>query len=218
MRSGTPYLVRVCAYLQGGSDLQGGADLKRGLALTWLWTGVIETFKKKINKLGHCHPDRIILDLYLISWSPLLWQFWKDMINTCVLLCACTPVNSCHIVESMHCMTYRLSRWVRDVMNEMLGLLFCQMFSRCYSIVLLLYTSISYVCRCRDILVSSLFSCCICSISYVCRCRDILAFLYFVLFIYLLMFWPTIHINLTAFGIFLKLVMEDRTVFSHIDD
>ena len=36
MRSGTPYLVRVCAYLQGGSDLQGGADLKRGLALTWL--------------------------------------------------------------------------------------------------------------------------------------------------------------------------------------
>ena len=34
MRSGTPYLVRVCAYLQGGSDLQGGADLKRGLALT----------------------------------------------------------------------------------------------------------------------------------------------------------------------------------------
>ena len=32
-----------------------------------LWTGVIETFKKKINKLGHCHLDRIILDLYLIS-------------------------------------------------------------------------------------------------------------------------------------------------------
>ena len=36
VRSGTPYLVRVCAYLQGGSDLQGGADLKRGLALTCL--------------------------------------------------------------------------------------------------------------------------------------------------------------------------------------
>ena len=36
MRSGTPYLVRVCAYLQGGPDLQGGTDLKRGLALTWL--------------------------------------------------------------------------------------------------------------------------------------------------------------------------------------
>ena len=37
--------------------------------------GLIKTLKKKINKLGHCHPDRIILDLYLISWSPLLWQF-----------------------------------------------------------------------------------------------------------------------------------------------
>ena len=104
--------------------------------------------------------------------------------NTCVLLCACTPVNSCHIVESMHCMTYRLSRWVRDVMNEMLGLLFCQMFSRCYSIVLLLYTSISYVCRCRDILVSSLFSCCICSISIICvqmpryTCISVLCFIY----------------------------------------
>ena len=50
MRSGTPYLVRVCAYLQGGSDLQGGANLKRGLALTcsrgvasfWAFGGRIE--------------------------------------------------------------------------------------------------------------------------------------------------------------------------------
>ena len=35
VRSGKTYLVRVCAYLQGGPDLQGGTDLKRGLTLTW---------------------------------------------------------------------------------------------------------------------------------------------------------------------------------------
>ena len=140
------------------------------------------------------------------------------MMNTCVLLCACTPVDSFHYVESTHCMTYGLSRGVLDVMNKMLGLPFYQMFCRCYSILLLLYTSIYYVCRCRDILVSSLFYCCICSISCVqmprYTCISVLCFIY--------LFTSILNITYKsncAFGIhvFLNLVMEGRTVFSHTD-
>ena len=150
------------------------------------------------------------MDLFLISRYPLLWQFCSDMMNTCVLLCACIPVDSCHFVESTHCVTYRLSRGVLYVTNGMLGLPFCQMFCRCYSIVLLLYTSISYVAdaaiylylHCFHVVFAvylmwqvprytCIFIVFMLYLQYIIcgRCCDILAFLYFVvLFIYLLMF------------------------------